>query len=640
VVALAAFFFWWAWRQGAYFGSVFYPGAIGIFLLVAALMWFAPPPLRSNRWALVALGALAAIAIWTTISFLWTPSRAPALFYAEHAFLYVALFCVGAWLCTALVDRPTVALLPIAIAGIAIAVAVVFTLANGHHLSAYFHGEATLRLPLGYRNANAAFFLICLWPTLALALDRRQNGFLRVGLLGGATAMVELALMCQSRGSVPATAVAVVAWICFVPSRLRAVGYLALLAIPVAIATPTLLDVFHHGELKGLAPFMHRAAGTIALTTLLALALAAVVVFLLEPRIKPSREVERGLGWSLGGLALVVAVVGVVAFFAHEGGPAKFFDQRIEQFNAGGITDFSGQEARFGANVGSNRNDFWRVSLDQVVKTPILGAGAGSFPLTYMQHRRSPETPRDPHSVEMLFLDELGIPGFAMFVCFVFAVLAGAVRSRRAGPACAMAVAGAVTGVVYWTMHASYDWLWSYPIVTGLMAFLAGIAVLSGVRGRADRPERWLPRSIAAGAVIVALVAVPFFLAERYIDRAFGEQEADPTAAIGDLGRAASLNPWDPVALISKGTLAASIGERGVAIEALREAAEREPENYGPHYFLANVLYPHDLAAARRQIDTALRLNPREPAVIDAYKRINAPRPKRGREGATPRQGK
>ncbi|HEY0278592.1 MAG TPA: O-antigen ligase family protein [Solirubrobacterales bacterium] len=640
MAALAGLFFWWAWRQGAYFGSVFYPGAIGVFLLVALLMWFAPISFGASRPALVAFGALAALAIWTSISLLWTPSRGAAVTYAEHAFLYVALFCIGAWLCSALVQRPTLALLPVAIGGIAVAIAVVFTLADGHHLSLYFHGEATLRLPLGYRNADAAFFLICLWPVLALAFDRERNAFLRVALVGGATALVELALLCESRGSVPALLVAVLAWVAFSPSRLRGVGYLVLLAIPVAIATPTLLNVFHHGELKGLAPAMHQAAGVIALTVLLALGLALVTVFLLEPRIRPSNELHRGLELTCGAIALIVAVIGMVAFFHHEGGPSKFFDQRLEQFKAGGITDFSGSEARFGANVGSNRNDFWRVSVDQAERTPILGVGAGSFAITYLQHRRSPETPRDPHSVEMLFLDELGFPGLAMFVIFVGAVIWGATRARRAGPGAALAVAGAVTGVVYWTMHASYDWLWNYPIVTGLMAFLAGVAVTSGVRAAVARRERWLPRGVAIGALVVAVVAVPLFLAERYIDRGFEEQETDPTAALRDFARAADLNPWDAGSLLAKGTLAASIGDRATAIKALTEAEGREPEGYASHFFLATVQEDSDPAEARRQIAIARRLNPHEGEVIAAYKRINAPRPRRGQGGATPRQEK
>ena len=43
VLALVtALFGWWAWRVGAYFGTVFYPGAIGVFVLFAILLIGAP----------------------------------------------------------------------------------------------------------------------------------------------------------------------------------------------------------------------------------------------------------------------------------------------------------------------------------------------------------------------------------------------------------------------------------------------------------------------------------------------------------------------------------------------------------------------------------------------------------------------
>jgi O-antigen ligase len=653
LAALAGLIFWWAWRQGAYFGDVFYPGAIGVFLLLAVLALAGPFEGRVRGAALVALGALAAIAGWMALSLLWTPTRGATISYAEHAFLYVALFLIGLWLCVTLARNPTLALLPVAVGAIATSIAVVLTLANGHDLNTYFHGEATLRLPLGYRNANAAFFLICLWPTLALAMDRARHPALRVVMVGGATALVELALLCQSRGSVPAALVATVAWIAFSSSRLRAAAYLVLIAIPTAVAAPTLLKVFQHGELKGLGPYMHQAAGMVALTTLLALVLGAVMVLVLERRTEPSPEFQRRLGLGLGSAAALVAVVGLVAFLVHEGGPTKFVDQRVEQFNAGGITNFSGKEARFGVNIGSNRNDFWRVSLDQAKRTPVLGGGAGSFQVTYLKHRNSPETPRDPHSVEMLMLGELGVPGLLLFVVFVVATLWAAVRSRRAGPGAALTVAGAATGVVYWTMHASYDWLWNYPVVTGTMAFLAGIAVAGGVRmaareGGGNEPAtvtataggggegatgrglgsdllgRRTRFGVAAAALFLALVAAPLFLAERYLGRAYGEEAADPTAAYRDFRYAANLDPFDTVALNAKGLLAAQQGEGARAVDAFEQAVEREPEGYAQRLYLAELLYPEELAAARRQIAIAAELNPHEAVVIAARKKIDA----------------
>ena len=49
------------------------------------------------------------------------------------------------------------------------------TLAFGSDISTYLEADGTLQYPLGYRNANAAFFAIAAWPALALA----QTGQLR-----------------------------------------------------------------------------------------------------------------------------------------------------------------------------------------------------------------------------------------------------------------------------------------------------------------------------------------------------------------------------------------------------------------------------------------------------------------------------
>ena len=199
--------------------------------------------------------------------------------------------------------------------------------------------------------------------------------------------------------------VSIVAVFALSPWRLRLAAYLGLAVLPVLAALPVLLDVYRHGTIAGSLPFLHDAATAVILSVVAAVAVGACAARVergvhLTPG--TARRLERGL--ALG--AAVIAVAGLAAFVGARGGPARFVDQRVSEFTRGGYPDLHSQGVRFGANVGSNRNDFWRVALHEGIRRP-LGGGAGSFQLDYLRERRSHETPTDPHSVEMLMFSEL-----------------------------------------------------------------------------------------------------------------------------------------------------------------------------------------------------------------------------------------
>src|SRR6185503_12947785 len=137
---------WWGWKQGAYFGPVFYPGAIGIFCLVGLYLLIVPLEARFDGPARVAFLALAALALWTLVSVFWSPIPGAAVEYGERVFLYAAFF-----------------LLAPAVAGALLGIATTIAIGTRTDVTWLLHEDATLRFPIGYRNANAAFFLICFW---------------------------------------------------------------------------------------------------------------------------------------------------------------------------------------------------------------------------------------------------------------------------------------------------------------------------------------------------------------------------------------------------------------------------------------------------------------------------------------------
>ena len=302
---------------------------------------------------------------------------------------------------------------------------------------------------------------------------------------------------------------------------------------------------------------------------------------LVYPRIHLGRSRVRVISWVAAVAATLAVLVGGSVFVARHGGPVGFVDQRVKEFGKVGYPDLRSQGIRFGTNVGSNRHDFWRVGMNEAVDRPLIGGGAGSFQFVYLEHRRSGESPRDPHSLIVRVASELGLPGLVLLIAFVVGCVGGAIRSRGQGRTEAALVAASVAGGVQWFVQGSYDWFWQYPGVSAPAFYLLGLAVARRSPGRraASRsaPARW---ALAGALVAAALVAMPLFVSDRYVQRGIAEARDDPGAALRDLKRASELNPLSEQPLIDRGALAASLGEHALALESFRDAIERVPDNY------------------------------------------------------------
>lgn len=623
LVLIGAVFAAWGWDEGAYFGTTFYPGALVVaaLLVMLALGIRLRAPIRGP--ALLALGCLLGIAGLLLASTLWTSAPSSGPEDAQRALLYAGAFLAGLWICNMLGKRMALVLWPVAGAGIVVAVGIFLVLATGDSLATYFHDDVTLKAPLGYRNANATFFLICLWPLLTLAADIVERWWGRMLLIGAGTLMVDIVILSQSRGSLPAAAIALGVFIATSRRSLRAAVYAALVVLPAIPAIPALLDVFQYGTLDaGLIDILRTATQSIALSVIGSMILAAAFFLMVEARIDIGREGVQRVSRIAAVGALAVALVGGAAFAQSVGGPIDFLDQRVDEFRNEGNPNFSEEGVRFGANVGSNRSDFWAVSLEQVSSNPLLGGGAGDFRFAYLRDRDSPETPDDPHSVEMLMLSELGLVGLALFLVFCVAATRAALRSRSLGPKAIAVSTAALAAGAQWFVHSSYDWFWHYPAVTAPAMFLLGAAAAPRLLdpGRSLRGRR--RDALVAGIVIAALSCVPFFLSDRLLEDGTGLSQTDPAAAVRELDRAADLNPLAAQPLLVKGVVLSRLGESGEAIEAFREAADRQPDNYATHYFLAKELRASDPAAAAAEVQAALELNPRGPEVKALQRRL------------------
>ena len=634
---VAAVFIWWAWKQGAYFGSVFLPGAIILFALLVLLLLLAPSRIRVRGPAAVALAAIVALAGWTLLSITWTSFDGEALQDFERAMLYAAVFALGLWTCQLAGRRLLLPLAVVAATGVVIGIVITITLATGTDTQSIVHGGATLRFPIGYRNAEAAFLLICLWPLIVLAAEAEVPWPARAVMVGAATMLIELVVLSQSRGSMPATAITLLVFLLLAPRRLQSAAYLALAAVPALAVLPILLDVFQFGrEGPGVIPFLRDASRAIALSSLASVGLAALCIGGIESRLDLGQKRVQLISRVTAGIAIALVVVGGTVFFARQGGPIDFVDERITEFEAVGYPDLSKQDARFGTNVGSNRHDFWRVALDQGADHPLRGGGPGSWAAAYLQERKSGESPQDPHSLEMLILSELGVVGLLILGTFVVSAAIAGLRTRRLGRAEAALAAGSLTSGAYWLVHASYDWFWHYPALTAPVMFLLGAAATPPLLDRAVAGARRVRIAGACLFGVALLIAVPLFLSQRYADSALDDYPDNPDSAISNLERAADLDPYAPRPLLAKGLMELELGRQEAAAASFGEAIDREPEGYAGHYFLARALARLDPGSARAAAGEALRLNPLDEQVRILSRRLQpkeGPRPPKSDSG-------
>jgi O-Antigen ligase/Tetratricopeptide repeat len=619
---LSLLWFWWAWRAGAYFGVIFYPGAIALALTLAVLLVFAPWPvsLRSSWGAAVAVVGLTLLGAWTLLSGLWSPAPDEAVSDGARVLLYAVAFLVGVWLCRLLANRATLTLMPVALAGGVAALGTAITLMTGDDFTRYISRDGSLEFPLGYHNANAAFFAIAAWAALALASSPRVDWMLRGPMLGSAVVCADVAFLSQSRGSLVGIAAAAFVWLLVSPYRLRALLWLLLAGAVAAAAIPWLSDVyttFNAGDPLG--PVLDDAGRMMIL-----IAAGATVIGLLVARLEPAPRRAPELGRTLlvplaAGIAVIV--VGVAGAFAVAGeDPVDWVDQRLEQLGESGSPQLSAQQSRFGFNATSQRPDQWGVAWQDYREDPLFGQGAGSFQFTYTRERDADLTARDAHSVEMELLGELGFPAVLMFGAVIVGAAAAALRSRRLGPVPATVSAGALTAGAYWLAHTSLDWFWTYPVVTAPVFALLGAAAAPAValvRGRmAGGPGRYVA---AAAVLFIALATVPFYLSDRYVSDAYREWQADLQGAYDDLDRAATLDPFSDEPALAEGAIAREAGNRARAIKAFRDAIDRTPEEWVSHLYLGELLEQNgDAEAARREFETALELNPRSQAVQQA----------------------
>ena len=614
-------FLLWAAIDGGYPPTIWNPGALALAGLLALLLGVARELLWTlPRVALAALALLGAFTLWTFLSILWAVDRGEAWDASNRALLYLAVFGIfllwpwrtgqgalllGAW--------------ALGVAGIA-ALTFVSALGSDDPYSFFIGGRYVQ--PAGYVNAACALFLSAFWPAAFVASRRETAWFLRGLFLAAAGFLLQQAILPQSRGSLFVFPAVVALYLVLVPGRIRSLLVLGPAFLAFALVREPLLDVYsaaREGTLPaGLAaleePLLGSAAALFALGT----------VYGLVDRFAPlPRDVARLGSWLLGSLAVLAVVVAAVTLLAVYGNPVTRAGDAWDEFTAGQV--FEEDASYLGANLGSNRYDFWRVAMGEFRDSPVAGIGAGNFAAAYLRERESLEEPLFPHSLPVMILSQTGLVGGVLFLGFLGAALAAAWAARARGtPFGRAVVAVSVVAFAYFLAHGSIDWFWEFP---GLAAPAFAWLGLAGGLGRpaavsSERPPGWTSRRATAAAaatlVLVAAAASLAFpwLAAREVERAAEAWRTRPDTAYAALDRARALNPLSDRADLVAGAIAMRREDWPRAEEAFGRALARNEENWYAELELALVaaLEGRDAEALAR-LGRAEELNPREETI-------------------------
>jgi O-antigen ligase len=565
----------------------------------------------------VPLVALAALGVWYGLSALWSTAPDVAVADALRVLGYAIACGIGLWLSSLVGSRLELALVPVAVAGGAAGLIVIVGALTGDDPGDFLFGDGTLVFPLGYRNANAAFFLIALWPALGLASSRDLDWRLRGLATGAATLCIAIGILCQSRGSMPAAPVALVLYLALSPHRARDLLWLLVALLPALMIVPATADLYGTGDDASVGDALDelRTAGRVLAGATAVAILAGLAWARLEPRVMQVTSRAR-VSWNLlvALAGVLLALGGAVAFVAKVGDPIEWFDERFEELGAGNPSRAEGQATRFGFDAGSNRTDLWRVALDQAADEPLKGGGGGSFRYRYVLERDVPrQYAVDAHSVVLEVFSELGLVGLALLLLAVGGLLVAALRALRLGPVERALAAAVIAATGYWLVHASVDWFWPYPVVTAPVFFLLGAAAGPLARGGRVPLSRRARVSLGAFAALLALTVLPPFMAQRYVDAAYEGWRSDPARAYRDLGRAADLNPLADEPLLGEGAIARAAGDRARAIEAFERAVAERPEEYAGYYFLALLYRKSDPQRAQAALAKVRQLDPLNP---------------------------
>jgi O-antigen ligase len=588
--------------------------------------------------ALVAIGALGLYAALTLASALWSHSSGRALIEFDRAWLYLLILVLFGTVRASTQDlRWLIRGLVIGASVVCLAGLISRVLPNVWHTAPNVANER-LSYPVTYWNTLGLLAVLGIVFAFHLTCTLGERRLVRVLAAAVVPLLAATLFFTFSRGAIAAGVVGLVVYMLVArPSGLLS-GVLA-----TAPASVVLIVVAYHATLldtvdpttPAAVSQGHRVALVAGICAAVCAGLRLFFALGLDPRLR-----------SIAGRALIsrhtrlAAIAGAVAAVLVVGlalGVPRGVEHDWHRFISGATPHGNASDLRQRLTDPANngRTDLWRVALHGFSASPLHGYGAGMYQTLWDRNRPYFAYDINAHSLYLQAMAELGIPGLALLLILVGAVLVG-LGMRARGPRRSLYGALLAAGVV-WALRAGVDWDWEMPVIT--LPFFAAAGLALSPRADAGLGRGAAGTGLGRGATNAGrLVLAPLCLAAVVLGvLMIGSQsrltDAEHALYASDCAKADSAArssiKWlsarpQPYEIVGFCDLRRGLPRLGVS--AMDQALRRDPGSWESYYALA-------IAQASAGIDPrvaaerALRMNPLEPLTRQAVKALGGSSP-------------
>jgi tetratricopeptide (TPR) repeat protein len=653
-----------AFLSGGYIFSRTAPVALALVLGALVVLWARRPRERLPLPYAAGLVALAAYAVWTGVSVLW--SVGPDLSWLSFD---VTLMCLGvAWIAAVVrVGRLQLRVVGYGYVAVATAVAVYAILGKVvPEVVTHAHTYARLSEPVGYWNVLAVTMVFGAVLALEAAARRELSPPLR-GVAAGALLVLFFTLFFSfSRGGVLACLLGLLVFFLLSNRRLSAAFTLALvLGTTGAVLWHVrhLTTLFNPTTDDALRTEQGHTLGRWVVVALVVVIVVQLGAALVQRRLRLGPRPRLALGSVVIAVLIGGIIVGGSVYFPRHGGLRSWVRTHYEAV----INDTGAQGAgasrllAFGTN---GRLELYREVLRGAPGHRLLGTGAGTFRFTHLEERRDSGVVMHAHSEWFNVYSELGAVGLALFVVAIAGLLvAGFARlfKDRSDPDRAL-LAALQAAMVAFVFHISIDWDWGMLSATLAFLLFAGTAAgylrarkaaeraaaEAGVWAAAEEPvgteagagaeaapdrragegagPRRPARRLSPGACVLASAllalgvvswALPYLSQRAYAAALKDAGRERVAAAVSAAERAHRLDPLAVDPLIALAQLQQRQGKGTEAKATLERALRLQPRNFEVYYQLGLLeLNTFDSKAeAAAWFRKALVLNPQDAAI-------------------------
>ncbi|HEY1834688.1 MAG TPA: O-antigen ligase family protein [Solirubrobacteraceae bacterium] len=625
----------------------------GVVLALGALRM----PARAPAWGLVPALLLAAFAVLSAVSLIWSVQPEESLRDAGRLLAYTGVFAAAVMLVRIAPARWPAVLGALILAAVAFCTYALVTKALPDHFAAA-NKYARLYEPFGYWNAiglaAAMGAMGCMWLG-----GRRAGHALLSALAYPAMGLLLTTLMlAYSRGALVALALGLVLWFVLVPLRLR--GAAVLIAGGLCAGAVTAWDFSNHALSSEGAELAERVSaghqlGALVLAMVALLTLVGVGLAFASGRHAPSPALRERFGMVL----VALLTVGVLAFCGALAHSQRGFTGSISHaWHSLTNTHASvpNTPGRLTA-IGSVRAAYWDQALKVFKANPGIGVGAGGYEVASLRYREAPLTAKHAHGFVFQTLADLGIAGALIALALLLCWLAAAGRSTHPfnrrwrswrevlgkrkvgwerirepyGPE-RVGLLSMVCIVFVFGVHSFVDWTWYVPGVACAALFCAGwlagrgplgapAAALESLPGR--RTSAWGARAKAPGRIRLGLAAAAVAIAllsawaqwqpkrsESIRYAALDALGSNAGLALKDANAAVSRDPLSIEALFTLAEVQQSAGQMAAARATLQKAVRQQPSNPETWLALGRFDLTRDPSAAMKELGAFIYLNP------------------------------